>query len=73
MVMRCVVCGCFWGSGEVTESSGICPKCFMEWANGKKKSTGNRECYGEFEQHNDVDCSICTLSKLCFKDIYGIR
>ena len=69
----CVSCGCKWGDGQNVGSSGICPTCFKEWINRKRKDNGLRACYGEFGTHNDVDCSTCTVTKLCFKDMYEIK
>lgn len=71
--MSCVSCGCLWGDGENIGSSGICPKCFKDWINARKKSKQLRECYGEYGQYDDVDCANCTVAKLCFKDTYGIK
>jgi len=70
---NCICCGGVWGDGvENTESSGLCPKCFASWVNGKKRFKGHKECYGEFEMHIDVDCKICSVITLCSKDTYGI-
>jgi len=71
--MYCISCGRLWGNGENKGSSGVCPLCFTEWCNGKKKLKGLRECYGNFEKYTDVDCVNCTIAKLCFKDTYGIE
>lgn len=70
---HCISCGCVWGNGENIGTSGICPRCFAEWANGKKKIKGLRECYGEFGKYDDVDCSDCTIADLCIRDTYGIE
>jgi len=71
--LQCIVCNTMWGNGDDFGSSGICPNCFSIWVNAKKKLKGLRECYGEFEKHDDVDCINCTVSKICFKDTYGIE
>ena len=73
MKLHCVVCGGIWGEGDFFQSSGICPVCFAEWVNNRKRINGERECYSEYGLHNDVDCESCPLSKLCFKDTYGIE
>jgi len=69
--MHCILCGCKWGTGEDIGSSGICPQCFKKWINARKKVNNLRECYGEYEQHDDVDCVNCSVMNLCFKDTYG--
>ncbi len=69
----CISCGKIWGNGEDIGSSGICPECFSTWINSKRKINGFRECYGEFEKYFDVNCSKCTVAKLCFQDTYGIE
>lgn len=71
MKLHCVSCNCLWGEGEFTESSGICPECFKEWINSKKRIKGMRECYARYGQYDDVDCQVCSLTLLCFKDTYG--
>lgn len=67
MKLHCVRCNCLWGSGDFKESSGICPTCFTEWINSKKKI----ECYGMYNA--DTSCNNCRLMPLCFKDTYGIE
>lgn len=68
---HCILCGCTWGTGEDIGSSGICPKCFKEWVNARKRAGNFRECYGEYGKHKDVDCKSCSVADLCFKDTYG--
>lgn len=68
--MHCILCGCTWGKGEDIESSGICPKCFREWVNGKRKAKKLKECYGEYGVYDDVNCTSCSVAHLCFKDTY---
>ena len=68
--MHCILCGCKWGNGKDIGSSGICPKCFKEWINARRKAKQLKECYGEYGQHNDVNCETCPVAHLCFKDTY---
>jgi hypothetical protein len=65
---HCIICECVWGSGEDIESSGICPSCFGEWANDKRKSQNQAKCYGEYHIHLGNDCDSCFVSNLCEKD-----
>jgi hypothetical protein len=69
---HCIRCNKSWGSGDDTESHGICPECFAYWAKKKQKSKGLKECYGEFEQSDDVNCGECSKGNKC-KEYYGIK
>lgn len=73
MSLHCIQCNCLWGSGKFTGSSGLCPSCFTEWINEKRRIKGLQECYGTYDKYEDTDCCSCSLSLICFKDTYGIE
>jgi hypothetical protein len=68
----CICCGDSWGNEESIGSSGVCPSCFGEWVNKKRKSQDQTTCYGEFGLHIENGCNTCFVSNLCEKDSYGI-
>jgi len=61
--LHCVKCGSTWGDGKDSESSGICPSCFIEWAKHKKP------CFGV---ETGSDKTHCSFYKFC-KEYYGIK
>jgi hypothetical protein len=61
--LHCVKCGGTWGDGKDTQSSGICPECFREWAKSRKP------CFGTESLLNKKHCSFY---KFC-KEYYGIK
>jgi len=64
----CVRCGRLWGDETGFGSSGICPTCFGEWANNKRKFQNQEECYGAYKLYADNNCDECFVSNLCKKD-----
>ena len=69
---HCIKCHKTWGSGSDIGSHGICPDCFAKWSKSRQKKKGLKECYGKFEQFNDVDCGECSRRIKC-KEYYGIK
>ena len=60
---HCVLCGGTWGDGESVGSSGICPRCFGEWAKTRK------HCFGV---ETDSDKTHCSFYKFC-REYYGSK
>ncbi len=69
---HCLKCGKSWNVGDDSidvDSYGICIECFAEWVNSKKKMNNLKQCFGQFEKVDDVDCNSCSVRKFC-KEYY---
>jgi len=59
-LFHCIKCGKIWGEGVDIGSSGVCPQCFVLWAESKKECFGSENCL-------DLEKSLdCVYYKYCY-------